>query len=156
MKRFIRTVAPLLFVGLVLFGANVSQAAEWFADYHEAKDASVAAGQRLLVVLDDPTKPQHSVEQISTMTGAVEEELLKPYTTCRIDVTTEKGKEMAGKFRATEFPYTAVIDKTGKWIVYSNTGRFSNNDWLTLLLNYSKEELPARTASNSNDENCFT
>lgn len=159
MKRFIRTVAPLFVVALTLFGSSPVQslaanASDWFGDYHEAKAVSVAAGQRLLVVLENPSEPQHTVEQISTMTSAVEADLLKPFTACRIDVSTEKGKEMAAKFGVTEFPYTAVIDKTGKWIVYSNAGRYSNSEWLTLLVTYAKETLPARNASN--DANCFT
>lgn len=154
MKRFTGIGALALFAVIALGNARSVQAEGWFADYHEAKTASVVAGTRLLVVLDDPTQPQHSVEQVSTMTSAVEAELLKPYTTCRIDVSTEKGKEMASKFRATEFPYTAVIDKAGKFIVYKNQGKYSNSEWVSMLLSYAKEELPTQAAAS--DANCFT
>jgi len=154
MRRF-AGIGPLLLLAVLgVFTTTSVQASDWYSDYHVAKDASIAAGTRLLVVLEDPTKPQHSIEQVSTMTSSVELELLKPFTTCRIDVSTEKGKDLAGKFGATEYPYTAVIEKTGKWIVYSNQGRFTNSEWVSMLVEQSQERSSTRTASSG--ANCFT
>ncbi len=150
MKRFTGIGVFVLSGVLSLLGASAAHA-EWHQDYHEAKAAAIEAGQRLLVVLEQPGDAQHSVQQVSTTASPAETELLKPYVTCRVDVTTEKGKKLATAFGATEFPFTAIIDRNGRFVVYSNTGHYTDAEWASMLAE-NKEAKRAAVA----DENCFT
>ena len=49
----------------------------------------------------------------------------------------------------------ATIDKQGKFIVYQNSGRYSNSEWIAMLVAQSKETRSVQTASRSR-RNCFT
>ncbi|REK28008.1 MAG: thioredoxin family protein [Planctomycetota bacterium] len=148
-------VASIFVFGLGVAGARAEEAVTWLDDYHVAKAAAIEAGKKLLVVLEDPSQASHTVQQVSDSSGAVEAELLKPFVLCRVDVTSEKGKSLAEAFGATEYPFTAVIDRRGRFVDYKHSGEFSNTAWVAMLVEQGQEEQRVETASRSRGI-CFT
>ena len=84
----------------------------WQADYGKALEATRGDDRPLLVVLEDP-----KAEKTDDNTEQADAELLHSYQLCRIDASTEYGKRVAKVFKATTFPFRAIIDKTGSIIL---------------------------------------
>jgi hypothetical protein len=124
--------------------AATPEAPQWESDYGKALAATRADDRPLLVVLDYAQSPaqaseEANVQQVSrtSHTEAVPEaELLSPYRLCKVDVSTDYGKRVAQAFGASSFPYTAIIDKTGSVIIYSNNGTLDAESWKATLTTY--------------------
>ena len=113
---------------------------EWQADYGKALSSARSTDQPLLIVLDVPNDPKASMQ---SKLGSEEKEqldLLNRYQRCHIDVTTEYGKRVAKVFGATQFPFTAIIDKTGSIILVKKLGQLSDDQWNETLATYQKGE----------------
>ena len=90
------------------------------------------------------------MEQVSRSTDETQAALLAPYELCRVDVTTEYGKRVAAAFKVSEFPYTAIIDRTASVILYRKTGRFDTAQWASTLIHYQNGDHPRQARI------CFT
>lgn len=112
----------------------------WQADYGKALSAARNDQQPLLVVLDVPGNPKTKVDKKLAVEGQAQAELLKAYQRCHVDVTTEYGKKVAKAFGATQFPFTAIIDKTGSTILCKKLGQLSDREWNETLATYQKGE----------------
>ena len=72
-----------------------------------------------------PGDPQEAVETEQLDTNGDQGELLGNYQLCHVDTSTEYGKKVAEAFRAKEFPFTAIIDKTGSIVLTKKEGQLS-------------------------------
>ncbi len=108
---------------------------EWQADYGKALAATRTDDRPLLVVLDDPSNPSSTVEDAQLKT-----EGLTSYRLCRIDAGTEYGQKVAKVFNADQFPFTAIIDKTGSVVLHKKQGRSTDAEWNATLSSYQAGE----------------
>jgi len=112
---------------------------EWQSDYGRALESSRAAARPLLIVLDDPSTPEtNAVEHLNGLSD--EPELLTAFERCHVDINTEYGKRVAEVFKATEFPFAAIIDKTGSVVLCKRTGQLSDEEWQDTLTTYRSGE----------------
>jgi hypothetical protein len=141
--------AALLAVGAV---ASAPQPVTWQDNYGDALAATRADDkQPLLVVLDEPKEDGSRVEPALLGEGqpkAEETTLLKHYRRCHIDVTTKYGRRIAKAFRAKRFPHVAIIDKSGKVILYKKSGQIDEKEWTSALKSHQDgNRVAARQAS---------
>ena len=125
----------------VSFLAAKSEAPQWQSDYGKALEATKAEEKPLLVVLDKPADKDARIDPALLSEGAAsgnEEKLLSPYQLCHVDVSTDYGKRVAKAFRAKEFPHTAIIDRTGSFVLFSQTGRMKSDQWEHALVSFRK------------------
>ena len=109
---------------------------EWQADYGKALEATRDGKLPLLVVLDRPDADEARLEPelLAEGTSSGEEtDLLRPYNLCHVDVSTDYGKKVAEAFKAEDFPYTAIIDKTGSVIIFAKAGKMAGDEWQDVL-----------------------
>ncbi len=120
--------------------AATPQPLQWQADYGKALAATRSDDRPLVVVLDVPSDPKVSMEKKLAASEKAQAELLNSYQRCHIDVTTEYGKKVAKVFGATQFPFTAIIDKTGSVILSKKLGKLTDSEWKETLATYQKGE----------------
>lgn len=120
---------------------------QWQADYGKALEATKSDQRPLLVVLDVPSNPQSSVEAPLLSTDGEQGELLAKYELCRVDASTDYGKKVAEAFHATQFPHTAIIDKTGKTMIFQKPGKIAADQWKTTLASYQAGMAPTAQTS---------
>ena len=135
MIHFLAT-ATLVFSAL----AAIPKPLPWQADYGKALSAARHDQRPLLLVLDVPGDPKAKVDKKPAVEKQAQAELLKAYQRCHVDVTTEYGKQVAKVFGATQFPFTAIIDKTGSIILCKKLGQLSDREWNETLATYQKGE----------------
>ncbi len=117
----------------------------WQADYGKALAATRSDQRPLLIVLDNPADPKASIEPKLLSSENEQGKLLKSFQLCHVDVTTEYGKRVAAAFKATQFPHTAIIDKTGTTVLYKKPGQIAADEWQTTLAKFEKGEPIKRT-----------
>jgi hypothetical protein len=121
--------------------AGVSaDAVQWQSDYGKALEASRNGARPLLIVLDNPSDPQAAAEEDQLAAEGEQQELLSAYECCHVDVTTEYGRRVADAFNAQEFPFAAIIDKTGSVVLCKKTGKVSDEEWQQTLAEYKSGE----------------
>jgi hypothetical protein len=118
----------------------------WESDYGRALAATRQAKERpLLVVLDKPADSQHRIEPVRlVLEQSVNRDaaLLTAYALCHVDVSTEYGQKVAKAFKATAFPFLAIIDKSGRKIIHQTSGPLTDEKWQSLLAAYKTGEIP--------------
>ncbi len=131
----------------VMTGSIVSALSgnKWQADYGKALAATRSDHRPLLIVLDVPSDPNLAVESEKLDAKGEQADLLGAYQRCHIDVSTEYGKKVAKLFGAKEFPFTAIIDKTGSVVLCKKTGQLTEEQWRHILDTYQKGEKKAPT-----------
>jgi hypothetical protein len=131
--------------------AAVEQTAvnEWNSDYGQALAAARADQAPLLVVLENRTSPATSLDESLFADDAEQTKALKPYRLCRVDVSTEYGQKVATAFGATQFPLTAIIDKSGSVILHKQAGQLSADQWKSTLAKHQSGERATRIAHSS-------
>lgn len=135
-------------IALMSFGVS-SDSAQWQSDYGKALAATQAESRPLLIVLDNPSDPATAVSEDQLVAEGAQEELLKAYERCHVDVTTEYGKKVADAFKATEFPFAAIIDKTGSVVLCKKTGKVTDEEWQQTLSTYQSGVKPLRVEQTS-------
>ena len=116
------------------FVANSPDAGlRWNEHYGRAKAAAEASKRPMVVVLENPSNVNESIdeEQLSEQDRA--RLRAKNFELCRVNVGTAYGKRVAEAFGAKTFPYTAVTDAQSKSIVFRKAGKMSELDWSTAL-----------------------
>ena len=126
-----------------------SSATEWQSDYSKALEATRKDDRPLLVVLDVPGDPEEALESEQLDTKGDQGELLCSYRLCHVDVSTKYGKKVADAFRAKEFPFTAIIDKTGSVVLAKKKGQITDDEWEETLAKYQEGEQSTGTSSTS-------
>ena len=118
-----------------------------WSDHYANSKAEAAAEQRpLLVVLENSADPAGKFEQTQLAPTGENAELLKNFRLCRMDVTTEYGKRVADAFGAKAFPFTAITDKSAKYVNVRLAGAVSNGLWSQTLEQWKQGEV-ARAAA---------
>jgi hypothetical protein len=115
-----------------------TDSADWQSDYGKALEASRTGEKPLLIVLDDPSNPAAAADQLEA--EGKQEELLGAYECCHVDVSTEYGKKVADAFKAKEFPFAAIIDKTGSVVLHKTAGKVTDKEWQDTLATYQNGE----------------
>jgi hypothetical protein len=116
---------------------------EWQADYGKALAATRTDQRPLLVVLDVPASSDASLAGDLLATEGEQAELLAKYELCHVDVSTEYGKRVAEAFKATTFPHTSIIDRTGSVVLYKKPGAIAQTEWKATLTKYQTGAQPA-------------
>ncbi len=116
---------------------------EWQADYGKALAATRADSRPLLVVLEVPSDPKTTVEGEQLKTDGEQAKLLASYQLCRVDASTEYGQKVAKAFKAKQFPFTAIIDKTGSIVLHKQQGQLTDAEWSKTLSAYKSGERAA-------------
>jgi hypothetical protein len=126
---------------------KTSQDLKWSDHYARAKHEAAAAQRPLLVVLENPQDPagRLSVEKIANDDSQVE--LLEHYQLCRVDVTTEYGKRVAEAFGAKTFPYTAITDKSTRYITFRSAGPMTSEQWTRTLQSRKQGQVVSNTST---------
>jgi hypothetical protein len=132
--------------------ASTAESAQWESDYGDAlAETRSQENQPLLVVLDEPQADETSLEpalQEASDAKVADGKLLKHYRLCRIDASTKYGQKVAGVFKAKRFPHVAIIDKSGKVVLFKQTGKISTTQLTTALEKHQDgERLKAKTVS---------
>lgn len=111
--------------------ATSAEAPQWHSDYGKALNETRTAHRPLLVVIDSAEGEGQQVDkQLLEVDG---ESKLSSYELCHVDASTEYGQKVAKAFRATKFPYVAIIDKEGEVVIHSRTGKVNEQDWNSML-----------------------
>ena len=132
---------------------------QWNNDYGDALESTRATARPLLIVIESPSDDSSRFLPARFAPDETGEELLKPYELCRIDIDTSYGQRVAEAFQVTQFPYTAIIDKAGRKIIFHKSGRISASEWAATLIAYrAGQSLPLNGGpqAEKNEANCFT
>lgn len=149
----------MMAIGLL---ASTPDSTEWKSDYGDAlAETRAEDNQPLLVVLDEPQAKETSIEpalQEASDVEVADGKLLKHYRLCRIDASTKYGQKVAGAFKAKRFPHVAIIDKSGKVVLFKKAGRITTTELTTALEKHQDgERVKAKTVSyNLNGESAST
>lgn len=135
-------LANLTTVVAALALSSAPQAPHWEADYGKALEQTRLDSRPLLIVLDNPA--EEGKQLAPALTGKDQAELLAAYDLCRVNVTTEYGKKVAEAFKAKQFPYVAIIDKSGAVILHKQSGVVSSEAWEATLTKYKAGERAVR------------
>ena len=136
------TWITLSVMSFVLTDASEPQL-DWITDYGAAYRQTRMEGVPLLVVLDDPSKAEHRIEQVSSRAqDKTQIELLSNYKLCHVDVRTEYGQRLAKAFHVDQFPHTVIIDNTASVKIFKKTGHFTTEEWVTTLVKYKSGDRP--------------
>jgi hypothetical protein len=116
--------------------------ATWQADYGKALAATRSDQRPLLVVLDNPADPAAAFDAKLLAAEGDQAQVLKSYRLCRVDVSTEYGQKVAQAFNATQFPHTAIIDKTGSSVLFKKPGQIGADEFQSTLVKFQKGVAP--------------
>ena len=79
-------------------------------------------------MLDIPVESASRASTTSLLAAEGEQaKLLGAYELCHVDVSTEYGKQVAKAFGATQFPHTAIIDRTGAVVLFKKPGQIADD-----------------------------
>ena len=123
-----------------LLGADVhgvdTNHVDWMQDYGAALELARSSQRPLLIIFERDSSPGRQIEQVTYTPDRTQSLLLTNYTTCRIDVGTEHGMQVAQAFKISHFPYTVITDKRVAKIILRRHGNFTANEWISMLVDY--------------------
>lgn len=122
--------------------ATLPSKVEWTADYGKALAATRSDQRPLLVVLDIPSQQDSAIDESLLSTEGDQAALLASYELCHVDVSTEYGQQVAKAFGATQFPHTAIIDRTGAVVIFKKPGQIESGEWNATLTKYQAGNRP--------------
>lgn len=137
--------ATLAVTLLLASSPTTASAREWESDYGRARAHASRVQKPLLVVLDTPGDARHRIEPV----GLVKEQpssqaagLLDAYELCHVDASTAYGQKVAQAFKAEKLPYMAILDKTGRKVIYQHSGAMTDAQLQTVLATHKGGNLP--------------
>lgn len=137
----LHAVAVLTALGLT---AAQAPSPQWQSDYATALEQTRSDDRPLLMVIDQPGQQDASLSQEVLNSNA--DGALADYDLCHVDASTEYGAKVAKAFGTTSYPYIAFIDKSGKKILHSESGKLDTAKWNELVGKYRAGNLPARVS----------
>ncbi len=105
----------------------------WSRHYDKAKHAAQTAKRPLLVVIENPSEAKQRLDEERLPVDTAQQGLLGKFHLCRVDATTDYGKRVAKAFGAQQFPFTAIIDKQSRLIVFRKAGQMTRQEWRNAL-----------------------
>ena len=127
-KRLIVLLAVLCAPETVLL-ADQPSAQHWVTDYGTAYRQAEKEGKPLLVVFERPGSKSSLLRGVEAVSG-----LWKHYVLCRVDGTTEMGRDLAQKFRTPEIPSLVITDDHLRRVTYRQRGPLSGVNWEAVLV----------------------
>lgn len=129
----------ILAATIALTACQAATAADWHTDYGTALKQTRSDDRPMLVVIDEPGNQELSVskEVLDQADG-------KTYDLCHVDASTKYGKKVAKAFKTKQLPYVAFIDKGGKVILHSETGKLTKGTFTHLQTKYRTGTKPVR------------
>jgi hypothetical protein len=128
------------------FVTAAPESPQWTTDYGQALAAAKASGRPLLITFDQEIASKPQILPASFSGDSTQKALLGRYELCHIDTSTDYGKQVASLFRAVPVPYTAIIDRSGRQIIYRKAGAFKAQGWTTTLVKYQDGHAPQAEA----------
>jgi hypothetical protein len=135
------------------FVTAAPESPQWATSYGKALAAAKASGRPLLITFDQQSASKPQILPASYKADSTQKALLGRYVLCHIDTSTDYGKQVAASFRAVPVPYTAIIDRSGRQIIYRKAGAFGAESWATTLVKYKDGQAPQAEA---HPAICFT
>ena len=135
---------------LLASGVTANSELDWSNDYTKAKAHAREVRRPLLVIMEDPGNEKTKFNDQRLASRKEQIELMKKYQLCRVDVSTNYGRRVAKAFKVSEFPYTAITDKTTAYIAFRGAGQMEDGEWNEMLEEHVKGNLKTRVASRSN------
>ena len=146
----VRLHAACLLLLAIPSGMAFAEAADlkfWWSDYGSAYRLAQKEGKPLLVVFENSGLRGQPSQHIHIKSQNSDAKLLTAYVLCRIDASSEEGRELARQFAAPGFPSVVITDKRLDRVIYRRHGPLSTLDWSTMLVSYrSGERLPKKEA----------
>jgi hypothetical protein len=115
---------------------------QWDNDYGRARAHARSVSKPLLVIIESGSDSQQLVAPVRHQTAGGGMNLLGAFELCRVDASTEYGQKVAQAFNTEKLPYMAILDKTGRKIIYQHAGSLSDDQWQTALATHQRGELP--------------
>jgi len=128
------TISCLMLAAAVTGASPVQD--RWSNDYGAALAATRKSDRPLLVMLENPADEKQAASMARFAPAGFTASTLMRYHLCRVDVSTDYGKDVAKVFHTTEFPATVIIDPNGREILYRKSGHFSDTEWDSLLTRF--------------------
>ena len=144
----LQSVWFLFLLGVIsLLGGRVSGETQgvkvWWTDYGSAYRLAEKERKPLLVVFEKSDALGQPPQTVRDLNQNPASSLLNPYVLCRIDVSTEIGRDLARQFAAPGVPSVVITDKRLNRVIYRRHGPLSNLDWAVMLVSYRTGERPA-------------
>lgn len=120
---------------------------DWSDHYANAKQGAATEQRPLLVVLENSADPAGKLDLQATGSAEKQLELLKQYKLCRMDVNTPYGKRVAEAFHVTKFPFTAITDKSTRYVTFRSSDAMTADQWTQTLEAKKAGETPVAVAT---------
>lgn len=130
-----------VFVLAIISVANAGDL-EWSDHYANAKQGAASEQRPLLVVLENSADPAGRLDLASVNSTEQQTELMKHFKLCRMDVSTPYGKRVAEAFGASKFPFTAITDKTTRYVTYRSSENLTGDQWAQALESRKNGDTP--------------
>lgn len=143
-----RILACAALVMALVAGATASELdrqLDWSDHYANAKQGAATEQRPLLVVLENSADPAGKLDLQAAGNAEKQLELLKQYKLCRMDVNTPYGKRVAEAFHVTKFPFTAITDKTTRYVTFRSSDPMNGDQWTQTLEAKKMGEAPVAT-----------
>jgi putative thioredoxin len=129
---------------LVIASFAADSPAAWYQDYAAARDAAIAADRPLLVLLCDSSSPYSTwIPHDTFLSDKVERTLRERYVRLFIDTETESGRKLASQFEVERGPHWVIMDRSGRWQVYYQSGNLYESELAGVLARFSDAKLDA-------------
>lgn len=128
----------------------------WIDNYGAALEATRELQKPLLIVIDDSAQSNGQSQHVEATQEQKNAGLLENYVLCHVDVTTDYGKRVADVFKVEQYPFTAIIDRTGKKIIYQKTGQLDDSDWVAALDAHKRSASRTASRSRKRRSDCYT
>ena len=126
----------------VTIGAGWVEPTGWHTDYAKAHAEARKADKPLFVMICPGSSEYAQMTGLGTfLNERVEGSLRTDFVRVMIDTDTPEGQEMAKQFQVEEGPYFAIIDRSGKWQVYYQTGIVLEDDLTPVLAKHRRTKL---------------
>ncbi len=119
-----------LAIAMLAFGATADpQPVEWQENYGESRSKPPAQRSCCWSSSTNRKRKPREFSQPARRQGRRKgSQALKHYRLVHIDASTKYGQKVAGAFRAKRFPHMAIIDKSGKVVLFKKSGKISSSD----------------------------
>ncbi len=135
------TAFASMLVGISLAGPP----AVWHLDYARAHAEACSSDKPLFVVICSSSSEYAQMARMGVFLNEnIEQTLRTDYVRFWLDTDTEEGRELAKQFTEDEDPHFVIIDRSGKWKVFYQTGYLLEEDLTPILSMFRRVKLDAQ------------
>jgi len=137
-------LTTMLGLAVYLGTETVEAPAAWHRDYVQAHAETCSSDKPLFIVICSGSSDYARMVALGTfLSDSVDRTLQADYVRFMIDTDTPAGKELAGRFDVEEGPYFVILDRSGKWQVYYQSGYLLDSNLTPVLARYRRSKLSA-------------